>query len=483
MSSSAPETGAGRASASPSGPSPNPNPSLWSTASLRLAAIFSLIFALGGAGLIAAADFGLMRAAEAEVRGGLAHQMAIMRQDADRLGGGALADQLNAQPRNRDARRYLLLVAAPDGRTFSNGLTPAAANESGFRRNLATKGRPARWPDQTPDMLVLSQRAADGSLLAVGRDTQHLSEFRNSVRAFAIWSGLALVALAILAGLMIGHLFLRRLDGVNQAVGRIIAGRTSERLPPIGFGREFDGLAANLNRMLDRQEATLSALKSMSEGLAHDLRTPLARVRNRLEEAEALDQDPAARHAALEQAQDEMAQLDALFESLLTLARIEGGAGRLNHALLDVAALAERVAEIYRPVVEEAGGRLTISPSDVPLMALGDAPLLQQALANLIENAVHHADGGADVTVTAGRRGQTVVLGVSDRGPGVPEAERDAVLRRFHRLDRSRSRPGSGLGLPMAAAAARAHQGELALTDNQPGLRVEIILPAHEARP
>lgn len=453
---------------------------VWSSAGLRLAAVFSLIFGLGGAGLIAAVDFGMMRFAESEVRDGLTHQIGIMRTDADRGGTAALIDELEAQPRNRDARRYLFLVQAPDGRSFSNGLTAAAAGEPGFHRNLPTKGRSTRWPDQRPDMMVLTARAADGGLLSIGRDTQHLNELRAGVRAFALWSGLALIALAILAGLVIGRLFMGRLEAVNAAAARVMAGRDSERLPAIGFGREFDQLAETLNRMLDRQEATLSALKTVSEGMAHDLRTPLARLRNRLEEVEAAG-DPAARREALDQAVAEADQLNGLLESILALARLEGGVTRLKTAPVDAGELVRWAADIYGPLVEETGGRMTTQAADGaagPLMVLGQAELLTQALSNLIDNAVTHGGPGVSVSVQAVRDGGQVVLSVADDGPGVPADERDQVLRRFHRLDRSRSQPGSGLGLTMAAAAARAHGGELRLSDNGPGLRVELRLPA-----
>lgn len=452
-------------------------PTIWSTASLRLAVGFSLLFGLGSAALIAGVDYGLMRFAEAEVRDGLAHQMEVMRADADRDGGPALVASLNAQPRNREARRYLLLVAAPDGSAFSNGLTRQAVNETGFRRNLPTKARPARWPDQTPNMMVLSGRAADGTLLAVGRDTQHLDELRGGIRRFALWSGLALIALALAGGLISGWLFLRRLERVNQAVGRIIAGQDSTRLPAIGLGREFDDLARNLNRMLDRQETTLAALKTLSEGLAHELRAPLNRVRNRLEEISTLSDDQAAREDAVDRALEETDQLNALFEALLTLARIESGGARLETSRLDLSALATAVGEIYRPLIEESGGVLTIAGG--PLFVRGDAPLLQQALSNLVENAVFHGGEPASIAVSVRAEDGRAVLSVADRGPGVPAEEREKVLRRFYRLSQERS--GSGLGLAMVAAVARAHGGDLRLADNQPGLVVELAMPTASA--
>lgn len=451
-------------------------PSIWSTASLRFAAAFSLLFGLGAAGLVVGVDYGLMRFAEAEVRDGLTHQMEVMRADADRHGGPALVRELNSQARNRDARRYLLLVTAPDGETFSNGLTRQAVNNSGFRRNLPTKMRQTRWPDQTPNMLVLSGHAQDGTLLAVGRDTQHLDELRGGMRQFAFWSGLTLFVLAIVGGLAAGWLFLRRLEGVNSAVSRIIAGQEATRLPAIGFGREFDDLAQNLNRMLDSQEAAHSALKTLSEGVAHELRTPLTRVRNRLEEASAVVDDPARSADALDLAMQETDQLSSLFEGLITLARLESGGGDLKTQRLDLTALARTVCDIYRPIVEEGGGVLT-APTAEPLSIEGDPHLLQQALANLIENAVFHGGVPPQITIAIEAAANSIRLSVSDRGSGVPPEERDKVLRRFYRLAPNNA-AGSGLGLAMVAAVTRAHGGDLQLSDNAPGLTVSLSLPA-----
>lgn len=457
-------------------------PSVWSTASLRYAAAFSVLFGLGAAVMIAGVDYGLMRFAEAEVRDGLNHQMDVMRADANRHGTAQLVQELNAEARNRDARRYLLLVEAPDGSTFSNGLTRLAVNETGFRRNLPNKARPARWPDQTPNMLALSARASDGGLLAVGRDIQHLDELRGGIRRYALMSGIALILLALAGGWFAGRLFLRRLEDVNQAVGRIIAGQDSARLPAVGLGREFNELSANLNRMLDRQEAALTTLKTLSEGVAHELRAPLNRIRNRLEDLAANLNDAKAREAAVERALEETDQVSALFEALLTLARIESGDAALKTEPLDLAVLTGAVADIYSPFVEEAGGRLaaTLAPAGT---VEADPALLQQALANLIENAVFH--GGGQVAVSTSSANGRAVVRVADHGPGVPDAEREKVLRRFYRLDQGESShaSGAGLGLAMVAAVARAHGGDLRLEDNQPGLAVELALPATMAKP
>lgn len=444
---------------------------------MRLAAGFSLLFGLGGAVLVAGVDYGLVRFVEAEVREGLTHQMDVMRADADRLGGSGLVHELAANPRNREARRYLLLVVAPNGETFSNGLTPLAINASGFRRNLPTKARPARWPDQTPNMMVLSGVAADGTRLGVGRDTQHLDELRGGVRSFALWSGLALLCLALIGGLALGWLFLRRLDAVNTSVGRIIDGRETERLPAIGFGREFDDLADNLNQMLDQQQRAFSALRTLSEGVAHELRTPLGRLRNRLEELQVQVRDLEPGSTLIAQAVEEMNGISRLFESLLTLTGVETGATTVRRELVDLTVLIEGVADMYGPAVEEEGGVLEVeTDGGERLKTVGDSQLLQRALANLVENALLHGGAPARITLAARLDGDRVVIEVRDRGRGVPAAEREKVLQRFYRAQFNHA-PGLGLGLAMVAAVVRSHQGEVRLGDNAPGLIVQIRLP------
>lgn len=459
---------------------------LWSTASLRLALAFSIIFGLGAALLVAGVDYGLLRFAEEEVKSGLHHQLSIMRDGVGRVGANGLIDRLAAQKRNHEARRFLFLVVAPDGRTFSNGLKPVAVNPDGFRYNRGDKPRATRWPDQRPNMLVLSETTADGTLLAIGRDTQHLDELRGGIRSFALWSGLGIIALALLAGLFMGHLFLRRLNDVNRAVDRIISGNMSQRLPAIGFGREFDDLAHNLNHMLDRQEMTMGALKSVSEGIAHDLRTPLSRLRNRLDELEAVAENPEKRQAMIDLAIQEMEHISGLFEALLALSHVESGKGK-NKAMIDAREIVRAVADAYGPVVEDAGGTMQVK-EDVAdggegrFMVPGDASLLMQALSNLVENALVHGGDRPSVGIEVRREpkptgGHQLVFVVGDHGPGVPPEERENVVRRFYRMDRSRSRPGSGLGLAMCAAVAKWHGGELLLMDNEPGLRVEMRLP------
>lgn len=465
-----------------SGPKPRPRlrrATIWSTASLRLAAAFALLSALAGAIFVATVDYALIRFVESETREGLRHQFEVMLQDAERLGSAGLVAELNLNPNNLDARRYVFLVEAPGGEVFTNGLAASAVSDTGFRHNLPTGARPPRWPDQTPDMLVFGGRAPDGGLLAVGRDTRHIAELRSAISGFAILIGLALLALTLAGGLAAGGLFLRRLDAVNRSIAKIMAGKQNERLPPIGFGREFDELAGNLNGMLERQERAMAALKTLSEGVAHELRAPLNRLRNWLEEIEGLA-DPKVREA-VGRATQETEELNALFASLLSLSRVETGAANLDRRRIDVREIIGTIGEIYAPVVEEVGGTLTtVSSGGAPLMIEADTNLIHQALANLIENAVFHAGAQPAIILASREDEHGIELSVSDNGRGIPADEYDKVVRRFYRLSGDKAQSGAGLGLAMVSAVAEAHGGRLVLSDAAPGLKAALWLPRGE---
>jgi signal transduction histidine kinase len=266
-----------------------------------------------------------------------------------------------------------------------------------------------------------------------------------------------------------------------------MGGDLSGRLPVAGSSDELDRLALNLNEMLDRIEALMRGLKEVSDNIAHDLKTPLTRMRNRAEEALRHSKNEAEYRAALETTIEESDSLIKTFNALLMIARAESGHARGNMIEFDAAEAARDIAELYEPLAEEQGLLLEVDAAGaVPLH--GNRELISQALANLIDNAIKYAaplaksfaeTNGAPltVTVTARTEGDRVLLSVADRGPGIPEEDRARAVERFVRLEKSRSVPGSGLGLSLAAAVARLHGGELRLEDNAPGLRTVLVLP------
>jgi signal transduction histidine kinase len=281
------------------------------------------------------------------------------------------------------------------------------------------------------------------------------------------------------------------MTGIAQ---RIMAGDLSDRLPVGRSGDELDRLASNLNAMLERIEALMVGLKEVSDNIAHDLKTPLTRLRNRAEEALAKSGCEADYRAALERTIEESDGLIRTFNALLMIARAESGQARGNMDDFDAADVAEGIHELYEPLAEDGGMSLRLKAISAPLH--GNRELISQALANLVENAIKYGkpvepkptEKGAvisldakQILIEARREGDQVLLSVTDRGPGIPEGERKHAMERFVRLDTSRSQPGSGLGLSLASAVATLHGGELRLGDAHPGLVATLVLPARAA--
>jgi len=272
-----------------------------------------------------------------------------------------------------------------------------------------------------------------------------------------------------------GRNLLRRVEQVNRTAERVMGGNLSDRVPLKGSGDEFDQLAANLNNMLGQIERLMAGMREVSDNIAHDLRTPLSRLRARLELSLLDATDAAAQSDAVRAAIDEADRLLATFNALLSIAEAESGARRNPAEPLDLAQTARAAAELYEPVAEEKGCalKLDVEPG---IMIRGDRHLLSQAVANLLDNALKY--GGGEVTLSAHRHDGRAELEVSDSGPGIPEDEREAVFDRFVRLEPSRSTPGNGLGLSLVRAVARLHNGTVRLADNHPGLTVRLEFAA-----
>jgi signal transduction histidine kinase len=261
--------------------------------------------------------------------------------------------------------------------------------------------------------------------------------------------------------------------------GQIVGGDLSRRLEVTGTGDEFDRLAESLNTMLDRIERLMAGLKQVSDNIAHDLKTPLTRMRNRVETTLARGGE-ADHREALQATIDEADQLIRTFNALLLIARAEAGSSNAEFGLFDATQLARDVFELYEPVADEAGVSLRLE-ADGAIMVHANRELVSQALANLVDNAVKYSDEGAEgpeVVISVGRQGGAVVLGVADNGAGISEADRLRVVDRFVRLEESRSKPGSGLGLSLVSAVAKLHGGKLLLRDNRPGLAAVLEVPA-----
>ena len=332
---------------------------------------------------------------------------------------------------------------------------------------------------------------SNGFRLLVGRDLEERRRLFGIVANAAQWSVLVVIVLGLGGGIFVARRVLQRIDAMTGTTQRIMAGDLSGRLPVGRSGDELDRLAENLNAMLERIEALMMGLKEVSDNIAHDLKTPLTRLRNRAEEALARSGSEAEYRAALERTIEESDGLIRTFNALLMIARAESGQARGNMDDFDAADVAKGIHELYEPLAEDDGMTLHVKTAPAPLH--GNRELISQALANLVENAIKYGKpvaGGAaarrrrrradarEILIEARREGDHVLLSVTDHGPGIPEADRKHAVERFVRLEASRTLPGSGLGLSLASAVATLHGGELRLGDAHPGLIATLAIPA-----
>jgi signal transduction histidine kinase len=328
-------------------------------------------------------------------------------------------------------------------------------------------------------------RLRGGLRLLVGRDVRELVAIRELILDALAWGLAITVGLALLGGWLMSASIVRRLDGINQVSREIMQGDLTQRVPRRGTGDDFDQLAENLNRMLERIETLMVSIRQVSDNIAHDLRTPLSRLRHRLEllRGESMTEDA---RAEVDVAIADADELLSAFNALLRIARIEAGSRRAAFADLDPLTLLEDVAELYEPLATESTQQIQVETEVTsaprgsdgsPCHLHADRDLLFQALANLVDNAIKHTPSGGQIRLQATCTGQGVELSVTDNGPGIPEALRAKVLQRFFRIEESRAAPGHGLGLSLVQAVAQLHGAELKLEDAEPGLRVRLRLP------
>ncbi len=340
-----------------------------------------------------------------------------------------------------------------------------------------------RSPDETKPRLGVAQviRLPDGKTLVVGRDIEDSRKLTRIVANAFIW-GVGLVALAgMLGGVLLARIILRRIDAVTLTSGTIIAGDLSRRIPLAGTGDELDRLAANLNTMLERIEQLMNGMREVSDNIAHDLKTPLTRIRNRLDTTLRESADAQAYREVLVQTIEDADELIRTFNALLSIARLEAGAHTEDFDNFDLGGAVRDIADLYEPLAEARGVRIEVAAQD-PIPVRANRQLIAQALANLIDNAIKY--GGPSCTDTcpvvmvgARRVNGNAEITVADHGPGIPAHQRETALARFARLETSRSNPGSGLGLSLVSAVVRLHGGEIELSDNGPGLRVALRMP------
>ena len=316
-----------------------------------------------------------------------------------------------------------------------------------------------------------------GEQLLVGRDDRARSELSGVLRDGLIRAFAMMIVIGLIGAVLIRALFRRMIRDISTTTRAIAQGDLARRVPKSGVGDEFDDLAEIINDMLERISRLMDGVRQVSNSIAHDLRTPITRARTRLEDASLRAKTEDELRLAIDRATLDLDDIVSVFEALLRIAEIEAGSRRAAFARLDLAPLIADMDELYHVVADERGLKLETSVSE-PLPLLGDRQLLQQAIANLLDNALKFSPAGAAISMAAGLNETMLELSVADHGPGIAATDRQHATERFFRAESARSTSGSGLGLALVAAVAQLHNGELRLTDNHPGLRATIILPA-----
>ena len=331
--------------------------------------------------------------------------------------------------------------------------------------------------DDDHELVAYGRHLPDETFLLVGDDRYRALAAQEAIDQAFVWASILALALSVLAGVVVSRRFLRKIDRINATSNAIMRGQLKERIPVHGALDEIDRLAANLNLMLDSNQALLESLKQVSTGIAHDLRTPMSRLRQGLEEARLAAFSPETYKTAIDQAVAELDAILATFSALLRIAQIGSGSRRAEFGPVNLSSIAGKIVEAYRAVAEDES-KVLHSRVDPDLTVTGDEDMLTQLLANLVENAIKHTPAGAAIAVEIKETASGVEAVVADDGPGIPEDERNRVFEHFYRLDRSRTTPGHGLGLSLVAAIAELHGIAVRLEDNKPGARAVVDFAA-----
>jgi signal transduction histidine kinase len=447
------------------------------THAFRLAALYFLVFAASMLGVLLFVYWTSANFVERQTEATLDAEISGLAEQYAQRGLSGLVQLVAARSAGDGGDKMFYLVTARDGAPLAGNIAawPAGVpvHSGWFSFTIASRveGRVETRPARGAIFII-----PGGYRLLVARDISDAAAFRDRVKTTLLWAGLVALGAGLLGGAAMSRNLLRRVELVNRTSERVMAGNLSDRVPLRGSGDEFDQLGANLNRMLDQIERLMTAMREVTDDVAHDLKTPLARLRARLELALIGPADGGGQSEAIRAAIDEADRLLATFNALLGIAEAEAAAGRGRMGLLDLSEVARTAVEFYEPVAEERGFALKLEAAP-GVMIRGDRHLLSQALANLIDNALKYAGGGA-VSICVLKRGGHAALEVADCGPGIPAGDRETVFDRFVRLERSRSTPGNGLGLSLVRAVALRHGGSARLADNRPGLRAVLEFPA-----
>lgn len=467
-------------------------PAFTRTATFRFTALAGAAFAVSAALVLVFLYAALHTTLAARIDSEITDEITLLGRAYDRGGLNGLNQAVVR--RSLDDQDFLYILTYPGGVRLSGSLTglPAEADQPGEMAQFQYRSGGDDAPDERRFARGYVVEFAGGFRLLVARDFDDEARFLARV-AQTSWTATGVILLLALgSGVFVSRRFAHRLEQLNNVVRDVSAGDLHQRAGRTHTNDELDLLAGNLNAMLDRIEHLMAGLRHAGDAIAHDLRSPLTRLRARLEAARSSIAEPAAGDGAatLDAAVGDVDELLTTFDAVMRIARLEAGEKRASLALLDLSALAGDLGELYEPAGEDKDIAIAMDVSR-ELNIFGDKALLSQAIANLLDNAIKYTpEGGAITLSTQRRRDGRVEVSVTDTGPGIPPDARDKVRQRFVRLDQSRTMPGSGLGLSLVQAVASIHAGELLLEDGPglingrgPGLRAALVLSAVEAAP
>jgi signal transduction histidine kinase len=360
------------------------------------------------------------------------------------------------------------------GQLISGNLShvPQALPADGRAREVELR---EQGPDDAPRMVIAAaSRLADGKMLVLGRGESVVTSLAWIVAGALILGIISAIAPALVAGKWLSHKAERRLKAINQSIERITQGNVQERLPVLGIADDFDDLAKSVNRMLMENERLLAEVQGVSDNIAHDLRTPLARVRTFLERGRDTARSQDELTAVTERAIAGLDQAQAIITALLRIGEIEGGQRKAAFADVDLNEIVSEAAELYAPTAE-AKEILFEARTEAASTVHGDKDLLMEVVANLLDNALKFTPPGGSVTISVINREKGPVIQVSDTGSGIQPEQREAVMKRFYRIDKSRNIAGSGLGLSIVLAIVTLHGYEIVVSDAEPGCRFEVL--------
>ncbi len=440
------------------------------TATFRLIALYILVFATSVVVLGVTIYWITAATLERRLDARIADEMTVLKSAFQTGGLAVLITEVQARQQTRPAGSLEYLVISAGGKRFAGNL-PIQRIRTGWS-NVEQK----ESDGDVSHRRVLVTALANGVRLAIGADREVIDNIKRTIlNGFASAFG-AVIILGIFGGIALSFAFLKRVEAIRRTAEAIIAGDLTRRVPVHATNDDLDRLSQTLNRMLDRIAELMESLRQVSADISHDLKTPLARLRHRLEAAQTQATSVELQAAAIESAIAQVDEILAIFGALLRIAQIEAGTRRSGFRELDLSTVFATVVEAFAPAAEDAGKQVNaqIEPA---IRVSGDRELLTQMIANLIENAIRHTPSGTRIDVLLRGDGDQIVGMVSDNGPGVPPEERERIFERFSRLEHSRSTPGSGLGLSLVKAVADLHGIALDVRNAEPGLRIVMGFP------